>query len=264
MPTVDQLTVVTLNTWKGDGQYRTRLELMGREIRACQPDVVLLQECFAALELGYDTAASLAASLDFYYEVWRGREKVRDCEGQNVLSTSGVAVLSRYPIRSRKVVDLPSDPRDGERAALFAEISHPTIDLMVSSIHLTHLQHAESLRRSQFQTMVAELSAAPIDQVVLIGGDFNAPSDAPEFLNNGTIDALELIDVRHFAGTPPRPTVTDSAVCIDHIMMRSAGALPPLNIRDVTLICNQVDAVAHVFPSDHFGVCAVFDLPLAT
>jgi endonuclease/exonuclease/phosphatase family metal-dependent hydrolase len=125
---------------------------MAEEVGHQDPDILLLQECFAAPQLGYDTTAALAGATGFHSASWPGRRKVRLCEGAEAVSTSGLAVLSRHPIRRWRIVPLPSDPRDGERAALFAEIDHPAGTILVVSLHLTHLRDAQALRRQQFES----------------------------------------------------------------------------------------------------------------
>src|SRR5271163_3180640 len=154
----EALVVVTLNTWKGDGAYSARLRLMVEEVGRLDPDILLLQECFAAPELGHDTTAALAGAIGFHSVNWPGRKKIRLCEEAEAVSTSGLAVLSRYPIRKWWAVELPSDPSDGERAALFAEIEHSAGTVLAVSLHLTHLRDAQALRRRQFEAVMAELA----------------------------------------------------------------------------------------------------------
>jgi hypothetical protein len=72
----EALVVVTLNTWKGDGAYSARLRLMVEEVGQLDPDILLLQECFAAPELGHDTAAALAGAMGFQSANWPGRKKI--------------------------------------------------------------------------------------------------------------------------------------------------------------------------------------------
>src|SRR6202789_1001131 len=169
----ESLEVMTLNTWKGDGAYKARLRLMAEEVSRLDPDILLLQECFAAPELGYDTAAALAGATGFHLASWAGRRKTRLCEGAEPVSTSGLAVLSRHPIRKWRTVPLPSDPRDGERAALFAEIDHPAGTILAVSLHLTHLRDAQALRRRQFESIITELAGGSPATIVIGGGGFN-------------------------------------------------------------------------------------------
>ncbi|NBP72049.1 MAG: hypothetical protein EBU57_02420 [Alphaproteobacteria bacterium] len=54
-----QLTLVTLNTWKGEGDYPARLSAMGDLIADLHPDIVFLQEVFAVPGTEIGTAISL-------------------------------------------------------------------------------------------------------------------------------------------------------------------------------------------------------------
>jgi hypothetical protein len=68
----ESFVVMTLNTWKRQGAYKARLRLMAEEIGRLDPDILLLQECFAAAELGYDTTAAPAGATGFHSASWAG------------------------------------------------------------------------------------------------------------------------------------------------------------------------------------------------
>jgi endonuclease/exonuclease/phosphatase family metal-dependent hydrolase len=238
--------VVTLNTWKGDGAYRRRLALMTEGLSALAPDILLLQECLAAPEAGLDTARSLARSLGLHQAVWPGRPKPRTVEGVTVDSTSGVAVLSRFPIRNIRILDLPADPRDGERAALMAELDHPDGPILAVSLHLTHLPDALTLRGRQLATI---LTALPSDLPAILGGDFNAGLDAPEFRDL----PRPVEDCRHLAGVPALPTLAGSdTACLDHILLTGTR----FTAGSVDRVLDRPDADG-ILPSDHFGLQAM-------
>ena len=249
---INPLVVVTLNTWKGDGEYSARLRSMSEEVRNVGPDILLLQECFTAPSIGLDTAASLAAVSDYRVASWLGRSKVRTCEGIEATSTSGLAVLSRHPIVSSWAIDLPSDPRDGDRAALFAEINHRDGVVLVVSLHLTHLRDGDALRRQQFDCVVNELRRTPASRVI-VGGDFNATPDKGFMtadLPNG-----RLVDSRLLSGATPTSTLVRGDACIDHILMLApAGRKKDVNGVSVTTAFDRPDPINGVLPSDHFGV----------
>jgi endonuclease/exonuclease/phosphatase family metal-dependent hydrolase len=254
--TNDALVVMTLNTWKGDGAYRARLRLMAEEIGRLDPDILLLQECFAAPGLGHDTEAALGRATGFHSVNWAGRGKLRFCEGAEADSTSGLAVLSRYPIRGSRIVALPSDPRDGERAALFAEIEHPAGSILAVCLHLTHLSDAEALRRRQFETVMAELAGVPPAMMVLVGGDFNAAADAEEFVNVDSPGG-RLVDCRRLAGLPAAATCAGNGdACIDHIFMRVGQDVAEWRVADVAIVLDRPDPETGLLASDHFGVKA--------
>jgi endonuclease/exonuclease/phosphatase family metal-dependent hydrolase len=254
----ESLAVVTLNTWKGDGAYNARLRLMAEEVGRLDPDILLLQECFAAPELGCDTTVALACATGFHSASWAGRRKARLCEGAEAVSTSGLAVLSRHPIRRWRTVPLPSDPRDGERAALFAEIDHPAGTILAVSLHLTHLLDAQALRRRQFESIMTELAGVSPATIVIVGGDFNAAADAEEFVNVNSPSGGRLVDCRQLAGLPPAATCAGNrdGGCIDHILVRVGKDMEDWRVLDVSTVLDRPDPETGLLASDHFGVKA--------
>ena len=254
----NSLVVMTLNTWKGDGAYKARLRLMAEEIGRLDADILLLQECFAAPVLGCDTTAALAGAMGFHSASWAGRRKIRLCEGAEAISTSGLAVLSRHPIRRWRAVPLPSDPRDGERAALFVEIDHPAGAILAVSLHLTHLLDAQALRRRQFESVVTELAGVSPATIVIVGGDFNAAADAEEFVNVSSPSGGRLVDCRRLAGLLAAATWAGNGdgACIDHILMQVWKDMEDRRVVDVSTVLDRPDPETGLLASDHFGVKA--------
>jgi endonuclease/exonuclease/phosphatase family metal-dependent hydrolase len=234
------MRLVTLNTWKGDGAYHRRLVAMAEGLRAENPDIVLLQEALRAPEVRLDTAAYLAETLGMDYVAWHGRHKRRMIEGQEFDCTSGVAILSRVPIVASRIIALPSNPADGERAALSVRIGQ----VEYVSLHLTHLADGAALRRIQLETILRQIDNGP----ALLGGDFNAEPASILF------DGLPMADCRTLAGIGAVPTC--ECRCIDHVM--AVGWSPVID--DVRLVLTE--AADGIVPSDHAGLAADFGLPL--
>lgn len=207
--------LVTLNTWKGDGAYTQRLAAMAAGLRALAPDLLALQEALAAPAAGYDTAAYLAAALGLTAATLPLRRKPRTVEGRVIDSTSGLAVLSRWPIRAQRTVPLTSDPRDGERAALVAEIDAPGRPITVACVHLTHLADADELRWREWREVQAAVAGR---DAAIVAGDFNAAIEI--------FDLGGFTDSRQACGEAETPTYVDStlAACIDHVLFRGLKA----------------------------------------
>ena len=231
---------------------------MAEEVGRLDPDILLLQECFAAPEFGHDTAASLAGATGFHSVCWAGRRKARVCEGVEADSISGLAVLSRYPIRRWRTVELPSDPRDGDRAALFAEIDHPAGTVLAVSLHLTHLRDAQALRRRQFESVMGELAGVSPETLAIVGGDFNAASDAEEFANVTSPSGGRLVDCRRLAGLPAAATYVGDdngdGICIDHILALVYKDVEDWIVSGVSTVLDRPDPETGLLASDHFGV----------
>lgn len=209
------MRVITLNTWKGDGAYTQRLAAMAAGLHALAPDVVALQEALAAPAAGHDTAAHLATALGLTAATLPLRRKPRAVEGRVLDSTSGLAVLSRWPIRAQRAVPLTSDPRDGERAALIVDIDAPRGPITVACVHLTHLADADALRQREWQEVQAAVGGC---QTVIAVGDFNAPIER--------FDLDGFTDSRQACGEAETPTYVEgaSAACIDHVLCRGLTA----------------------------------------
>ncbi|EKV27522.1 hypothetical protein C882_1368 [Caenispirillum salinarum AK4] len=245
-------TIVTLNTWKGDGAYRARLRLMAAGLAVLAPDVVLLQEALASADGGLDTAAHLADACALPHRVRHdGRRKARMVEGRRLDTTSGLAVLSRRPITGHRVVELPADPRDGDRQAVIARTTDAEgAAVVIATTHLTHLKDASVLRLAQRDAVLAALADAG-DRPVVLGGDFNAGPDDP---------VIAELSGRRAGGvdwTPPTLLPDDGrgrADCLDHLFLLRG----PWRVADVARVLDVADPATGRYPSDHAGVMAVF------
>jgi endonuclease/exonuclease/phosphatase family metal-dependent hydrolase len=155
-------------------------------------------------------------------------------------------------------VSLPSDPRDGERAALFAEIDHPTGTILAVSLHLTHLRDAQALRRRQFESIMTELAGVSPATTVIVGGDFNAAADAEEFVNAHSPSGGRLVDCRRLAGLPAAATCAGDGddACIDHILVRVWKDREDWRVVSVSTVLDRPDPKTGLLASDHFGVKA--------
>lgn len=239
---MDRLRIASLNSWKCDGDYHRRLDLMAAGLAALDLDAVALQEVFAAPALGLDTARRLAGPLGMTAVALPLRAKPRRVGGRMVASTSGVAVLSRWPVTSSRPVPLTADAEDGERAALVVELDVRGVPLAFASLHLTHLRGRDELRRRQLAEVLAALDPWPR---AVAAGDFNAPADAFR------LEGGRFTDMRSAVAAAPRPTLAGGGPgdCIDHIL--AAGVRPA---RWFTAL-DTADADGHR-PSDHLAVVA--------
>ncbi|MBI2242032.1 MAG: endonuclease/exonuclease/phosphatase family protein [Magnetospirillum gryphiswaldense] len=236
------MRVVTLNTWKGDGAYADRLAAMARGLEDLSPDVVLLQEVLDAPSLSLHTGHALGRHLGLNVINLPLREKKRVVEGRRVDSRSGLAVLSRHPVRATLSIPLPSAPEDGERAALVVEINAPHGPTTVTNLHLTHLDDP-ALRRRQLE---AAKQVAKRPGTALIGGDFNSHVEDFHLAGSGWRDC------RSELGHAPRSTLVGQpdGPCLDHLLWSGHGR-PPKSWRvDLDRVCDKGLPVI----SDH---CAV-------
>ena len=183
--------------------------------------------------------------------------------GGEVVAPGGDLILSRYPIRSSRYVELPSEQR---RGVLWSEIELGAEVLAVATVHLESPLEDGPLRRKQLERVFEILADYP--RAILLG-DFNfgdgeaegaaIPSlysdpwrglnpDAPGY--TWDMERSQMAREGAFAGEQSRR--------LDRILVRWPGSEP----RKATIIGNRPVAVPGVFPSDHFGLVAEVGLPV--
>jgi endonuclease/exonuclease/phosphatase family metal-dependent hydrolase len=269
MGSADTFTLVTLNTWKNGGDYARRLSLMAEGLAALAPDVIVLQEVFAAPDACAHTGDSLAAALVGMSHVHeRARSRRRRLGDADVESTSGLSLLSRIPIETHYRIALPPDA-SGEKVALAAWTAWRGRRLAIVDLHLTYQPDARALRRRQLEAIIEDATArGPLDAVIL-AGDFNAEPDSPPLRWLREASGFSVSDAWDAAGGP-RPTVTEPPGsttignrCIDHIMLLQPPGTPAaLSFVAAARVLDCPDPDSGILPSDHAGLRAVLSLTL--
>jgi endonuclease/exonuclease/phosphatase family metal-dependent hydrolase len=238
------LRIVTLNTWKNEGDYARRLPLMRDGLAAMAPDVVCLQECFIAE--GFDTAAWLAAELGLKPYAAPARGKPRPHGGRELFSTSGLAILVRGAGPEEAAAAraaLISDPADGERIAQRLDLVAQGRPLRILNLHLTHLRNAGALRAAQL-AQALDWAREGLAGGLVVAGDLNATAADP---------ALAPL------GVEPRPGTLHGAragmaapggLAIDHCVLLRAG---PWRQAGLLRGCETPDPDGWL-PSDHAAV----------
>ncbi len=153
-------------------------------LRGC--DVLLLVETDAGMarSANRDVAREFARHLGMHYaflpcylSLVKGSGVEREAVGANELGLHGNAILSRYPIRRPRAVQLRNgidkmacrERRIGSQKALVAEIDLPGLPLAVACVHLD----ANSSQRHRADQMSEVVAALPASGAALIGGDWN-------------------------------------------------------------------------------------------
>ncbi|WP_333585870.1 endonuclease/exonuclease/phosphatase family protein [Phenylobacterium sp.] len=235
------MRIVSLNTWKNEGRYRRRLDLMAEGLAALRADLVCLQECFVGG--GADTAAHLAERLGLDLTWTPARRKLRRQEDGWVESVSGMAMLSRQALLAEGRIILPTDERDGERIAQWGQAAP---DLVVANLHLTHLRGPDAARLRELQLRTVLEQAPPLGALLILG-DFNAEAAAPELA--AIAEALDLNAPPTLqgerAGSPSAAVRT-----LDHAgLVRPGGWRISARTRALDAPCPE-----GWFPSDHAAV----------
>jgi endonuclease/exonuclease/phosphatase family metal-dependent hydrolase len=248
------MRVVSLNTWKAEGDYPKRLHTMVDGLAALSADVIALQEDWRTCDAQMHTARSLADALSMQLTCLAARQKLRAYGQTSFLSTAGLAILSRTPVLEQHTITLPQDNSDGERLAQCVKLSCDGQQGWLINIHLSHLPHRADLRRAQLQTVLDAMEHLAPKEAVVLCGDFNAePQD--EEIASFLHPHGSLIDA--FAGVAHKAThYTDQGHPrnLDHIFLRAGSGLPAWTIRHAQVALDRSGRFG-VPASDHVAVC---------
>ncbi|PKO65770.1 MAG: hypothetical protein CVU22_18320 [Betaproteobacteria bacterium HGW-Betaproteobacteria-16] len=258
-------TLVTLNTWKGEGAYRQRLLRTAQELNTLRPDAVASQESFQASDADADTAAWLATHCGLHATQAQARPKPRLFEGRKVLSTSGMAMLCRQPWLASQALPLPSTPLDGGRLAQIVTFQAGPHSVRVANLHLSHLPGAEgaSLRALQLNAVLKHLQSLGPAGATLLCGDFNGELSSPgiaEFMAS----PWGLVDTFTLANSLREATFFDEqgkGQTLDHVLLAPSLSTCRVDIRSAATVlhCDRPDADG-VTPSDHSGLVVQLSL----
>jgi endonuclease/exonuclease/phosphatase family metal-dependent hydrolase len=242
------MRVLTLNIWKDEGDLAARLEIIVAECRLLQPDIICLQEVYADATL--DAGEWLADALGMTRVAVPARIKLRS----GLLSSSGLAILSRLPLLAEESLDLPTSAADGGRKALYAVFETANGPLRIASLHLSHLKAEEGdMLRSQQLAAIWSWANQGWDYPIILAGDFNATRKA------ACLDWLYQQDrITGTDGLLPQATSLRQRpnALIDHILLAGRGGWELIGAE---LCFTGIDAASGCFASDHFGILASFD-----
>lgn len=241
------MRIVSLNTWKNEGDYSRRLDLMAEGLSDLGADVICLQECFVGG--GSDTASSLASALDMCAHPAPSRRKLRAHRQGRVMSTSGLAILTRDLAARTDLCALISDPRDGQRIAQRIDLDCDERPLRILNLHLTHLNDARArgVRAAQLEAAVAWAMAEWHGGLVL-AGDLNATAEEDALASLGLRPTPATFQGARIGGAVSHPSAIDHCVLLRKGAWRTVATGHALNRPDRD----------GWFPSDHAAV--VLDL----
>ncbi|MEV5428478.1 endonuclease/exonuclease/phosphatase family protein [Streptomyces sp. NPDC052701] len=267
------MRVVTWNLWWRFGPWEARQKAILAALRELRPDVVGLQEVWAAD--GENLAEWLAGELGLYWD-WapsHAPERWRRRIGDPAVDI-GNAVLSRWPVVDRDVLPLPApEDLDDGRLALYARLAGPRHEVPFFTTHLTSAPHASAVRCGQVAALAGFVAGhrGGTDFPPVVTGDFNAwpGSDeirllggrrtAPAVPGQVLVDAWEYADPAAPSATwdAANPYVTagrNPSVRIDYVHVGPPG---PGGLGRVRSARRAGDGpVDGVWPSDHTAVVA--------
>jgi endonuclease/exonuclease/phosphatase family metal-dependent hydrolase len=265
--------VVTWNLWWRFGPWERRRAAVLEVLRELRPDAVGLQEVWEAD--GENLAGWLAERLGMRW-TWaasRAPDGWRRRTGEPAAAV-GNAVLSRWPVTERAVVQLPAPPGgDDGRLALYARLDAPRHPVPFFTTHLTADLAASEVRCAQVRVLAGFVAAHRGGTAFppVVTGDFNAWPDSDEIRLLGgyrtapAVPGLTLLDAWEYAA-PGQPGATwdpanpyaaahgEPPARVDQVHVGPPGAGGLGRVRAVRRIGDR--EAAGVWPSDHAGVLA--------
>ena len=243
------LTFATFNIWFGAHVARQRYAAIAHLLATHRPDFIALQEV---------TPAALSI---FLAQPWvQESYYVSDIDG-STLGDYGVVLKSRLPLRTLKLMELPSLMN---RYFLWLETHVNGAVLCVGTVHLESLESSAALRGHQLKAIFNALRQS---RQAVIMGDFNFCASWPD--ENDRIDPAYHDVWSLLRGDEPGYT-EDTAinrmrylvkgqhkqVRFDRVLLKSSDPRTGWQASSIELLGTEPISPAQpdVFPSDHFGL----------
>ena len=188
------IRIITINTWKGDGSYDLRMQMMVAELYNLQPDIVCLQESVRTEDYQIDTAEFLAELLGLEMVYAPARLKNRSIDNFDFRCYSGLAILSSSTINCHWVTSIPTVEEDPERMAFSAQTYQGNHKIMVTNLHLTHIGRQDDFRLKQFSSIIEQNAEIAALSVWFCCGDFNCSLDSGRLLALEKENGLTISD----------------------------------------------------------------------
>ncbi len=259
------LRVLTWNLWWRHGPWEARLPAILDTVAALDPDVCCFQEVWVD-DAGDSLAGRIAERLGGFDHWGEGRLVLDGVRWVN-------AVVSRWPIEGRAVLDLPAPPASEElRTCIRADVATPDGEVQVFCTHLNWRFDASHVRQEQVRAICGFVAASPARTYPpVLCGDLNAAPDSDEIrmlTGRAAVPVPRLVfhdawEVAGAAGDPGFTWSNDNAFAardlepsrrIDYVLV----GWPKPGGRGQVVGCEVVGtaAVDGVPPSDHYGVLA--------
>ncbi len=239
------IDVVTLNLWHDRDDWPRRQSMIVDELRRLSPDVILLQEVLQDEGLP-NQAQALASQLGYHWHFV-------SVDAPERARRYGNAILTREPMTQRGSRAL--QPSDDYRIAGWARIELRGRPLAIYVVHLNFTDASGATRARQIGGVLDLVAATRGDADVVIGGDFNARADGPEFapLRASYLDGYAATHAGDDVDAPAHTTLNHALghapQRIDHVFAQ-ADAFVPLESRRLFV----QPAADGTWASDHFGL----------
>jgi endonuclease/exonuclease/phosphatase family metal-dependent hydrolase len=270
---VAKFSLVTINILNDLAYWQSRSVLLVEQLSALEPDLIAMQE--VSLKGESSNAHWLCEKLN---QCQKNPDKeppyqVSLCQRTGVFKKQeGIAVLSRFPIKRNMSLDLLTQ----NRVAQVIGVRIGSSDLILVNGHFFWQPGVSDGRQKQIELLLDFLDTQPVDQPVVVCGDFNGIPGTPaiERMRQYFDSAYAFVNKHEPEYTCPTPLPQSKRVKIRNLIMwllqmrpnpnsRWRGTLDYIFVdpRLQTLDCKVVlDVPAsennRIFPSDHFGLWA--------
>jgi endonuclease/exonuclease/phosphatase family metal-dependent hydrolase len=256
--------VMTWNIWWRFGpRWRERQPGLVDTLRAVDSDVVALQEVWGTADT--TQAHEFAEQLDLH-PAFAGPAlppppvpvETEDQVGVRV----GIGLLSRWPIRTVRPVELPARHRTPAPVAMVATVNHPAgaLHVVVSCLEWEPAYNDDRIAQGHALVELATDPALDGPLPVVVAGDLNAAPDSPVLrpLHDALVDAWtagrgDPDAVTIPSSHPSAPVEAEELIDrrIDHIFLRPGQPRQRLVVESAALAGAAVDGL---HPSDHRAV----------
>ena len=180
-----RFSLVTINTWKCDGDYKTRIPLLASQLKFTEADFFACQEVFHSVDEFLSTKEHFKKVLQMVPRFFPSRRKHRNIETERILSFSGLCSFTNLNVVEYEEHFLPNHIDDGERTAQLIVVKHGNYRVGIINTHLTHVKGQDDLRVSQLRKMLNNIEDITIDLLILCGDLNSTPeSKAVQFLRS--------------------------------------------------------------------------------
>jgi len=238
-------SVVSLNLWHDKQDWPRRQEAILRELRALHPDAILLQEVLQDAALP-NQAAALAEQLGYHYRFF-------SVDPPQQVRRYGNAILTRVP--PQRTLEIKLQPLDDFRNAGWVRIETGGRALNLYVTHLHHTPEGGAIRLQQVRSLLELIVATRGEEPSVLGGDFNARSDAPELQSLAETfgDAYATAHAGAAVNGPEHTTLNThlghQPARIDHVFFERDA----FRAAEARIILDEPDGDG-AWPSDHYGM----------
>ena len=266
-------SLVTINILNDLSLWKERGPLLIKQLFPLNADIIAIQE--VSLNGEISNAHWVAEQLNLCRE---NEEKTPPyevflCPKSGMFrKKEGIAILSRLPVKHHESLDLLTQNRVAQMVRFRVE----NCDLLLVNGHFFWQPGISVYRQEQIELLLDFLDTQPVDQPVIVCGDFNGIPGTPaiERMRQYFDSAYNIVHNQEPEYTCPTPLPKSKRLKLLQIMMWLLrlrpkpdpdwrGTLdfifvdPRLQTQDSSVVLNlPADNNPEIYPSDHFGLYA--------